>query len=97
VLGVPWYGYDYPCTNTNASRRLTICDIKPTPYRGAPCSDAAGSEMNYRDVLLLLRDNSTTGRMWDSEFASPWFDYVDVADGTVHQVRFDMCVWCILY
>jgi len=34
VLGLPWYGRDYPCLGTT---NLTVCPIKPVPFRGAPC------------------------------------------------------------
>ena len=39
VLGQPWYGYDYPCTEFMPG---DVCNIKSVPYHGAPCSDAAG-------------------------------------------------------
>ena len=38
VLGLPWYGYNYPCINLTSD----VCYIKPVPFRGASCSDAAG-------------------------------------------------------
>jgi di-N-acetylchitobiase len=37
VLGVPWYGRDYTCLHP---QNLTVCPIRPIPFRGAACSDA---------------------------------------------------------
>ncbi len=39
VLGQPWYGYDYPCIEFSSE---DVCSIKKVPFRGVPCSDAAG-------------------------------------------------------
>ncbi len=39
VMGVPWYGYNYPCLSLSADN---VCTIKEVPFRGVNCSDAAG-------------------------------------------------------
>ena len=39
VLGVPWYGYNYPCLSLSEDH---VCSIEKVPFRGADCSDAAG-------------------------------------------------------
>merc|ERR1711964_683895 len=46
VLGLPWYGYNYKCAN-GTSPTARYCPIPAVPFRGAPCSDAAGGEENY--------------------------------------------------
>lgn len=60
------------------------------PFRGAPCSDAAGRERCYGELYnqLVVQQNTTTGRQYDDLLQSPWFNYVD-AQGTVHQVWYD--------
>eukprot|EP01099_Mayorella_cantabrigiensis_P003443 TRINITY_DN2640_c0_g1_i3.p1 TRINITY_DN2640_c0_g1~~TRINITY_DN2640_c0_g1_i3.p1 ORF type:complete len:292 (+),score=42.46 TRINITY_DN2640_c0_g1_i3:355-1230(+) len=84
VIGIPWYGYDYTCI----SYENDTCYIEHVPFRGAPCSDAAGVQHDYRIIKQLLYHNSTTGRQWDEKSQSPWFNYVDQA-GKLHQVWYD--------
>jgi di-N-acetylchitobiase len=84
VLGQPWYGYDYPCLNVSED---LICSINKIPFRGAPCSDAAGQEDGYGNIQQLLL-NSTTGRIWNKTLSAPFFDY-KATDGVVHQVWYD--------
>lgn len=53
ILGLPWYGYDYPCVPDSTGQRMSpegdACHLSAVPFRGAPCSDAAG-----RQVLPLV-------------------------------------------
>ncbi|PRP89148.1 di-N-acetylchitobiase-like [Planoprotostelium fungivorum] len=87
VLGLPWYGYDYPCedeTNTTT----TVCKIKKVPFRGVACSDAAGHERDF-SLLEEIRRTSTTGRRWDASLEAPWWNYVNADDGKIHQVWYD--------
>ena len=44
IMGVPWYSYDYPCTDAMESPTSKYCPIKLVPFRGINCSDAAGGE-----------------------------------------------------
>lgn len=87
VLGVPWYFYDYPCSNSTLPTD-SRCTIEPVPFRGAPCSDAAGTERDYEQYSALLAV-STTGRQWSQQYASWWFNYVHPTTGAVHQVWMD--------
>ena len=41
------YGYLYECRSMVGN----TCYIQPVPFRGAPCSDAAGREIDYADVV----------------------------------------------
>lgn len=86
VMGVPWYGYDYPCLSPS---NITTCPIKPVPFRGASCSDAAGTEIPYAQVMNLLQNNATTTRLWDAEALAPYFNYINQQTGQQHQVRYD--------
>eukprot|EP00760_Papus_ankaliazontas_P019488 PhM_4_TR18029/c1_g1_i1/m.93039/K12310/CTBS; Di-N-acetylchitobiase len=56
VLGVPWYGYSYPCTEMQGSAAdggapPLVCGIKQVPFRGVNCSDAAGAQISYADIM----------------------------------------------
>ena len=76
VLGVPWYGYRYPCLpGTGADARF--CPIRRVPFRGVACSDAAGSQVPVGAILQRLRLNSTGGRQWDSTQGAPYFNTVE--------------------
>lgn len=94
ILGLPWYGYDYPC-----EKPMTVeddfCSLKLVPFRGVNCSDAAGREVSYCNVRAVLDAgasltsvNQTSGRRWDESLQTPYFNYV-AEDGTVHQVWYD--------
>lgn len=86
VLGLPWYGRDYPCINP---ANLTVCPIQPVPFRGAPCSDAVAPELDYHVVERLLSSSQAiTKRQWDAAAKSPWFDY-RTSQGHIHQLWYD--------
>eukprot|EP00045_Choanoeca_perplexa_P003911 m.34335 g.34335 ORF g.34335 m.34335 type:complete len:367 (+) comp12290_c0_seq1:55-1155(+) len=88
VLGLPWYGYTYPCINMSLTDRY--CPIKAVPFQGAPCSDAAGSELSWSNIQRILRNTSLvkTPVARDNLLVSPWFNMQD-EDGTIRQVWFD--------
>jgi len=86
VMGLPWYGYDYPCIGL--SNNNTVCAITPVPFRGVNCSDAAGREKDF-DILKNLLKTSTTGPRWDETLHSPWFNYQDPVSKQMHQVWYD--------
>jgi len=87
ILGLPWYGYDYPCLTMN-DPASPYCPIKQVPFRGVNCSDAAGTQKYYPAVLKLLRGTTVTGRVWESYLQSPYFNYI-ASDKSVHQVWYD--------
>eukprot|EP00929_Paragymnodinium_shiwhaense_P089053 TRINITY_DN49311_c0_g1_i1.p1 TRINITY_DN49311_c0_g1~~TRINITY_DN49311_c0_g1_i1.p1 ORF type:complete len:407 (-),score=59.33 TRINITY_DN49311_c0_g1_i1:78-1298(-) len=97
IVGTPWYGYQYPCQG--AKPQDDICQLKLVPFRGVNCSDAAGSEVQFMDIMNLL-DNGvcppktgtkcevTTAVRWDTSTQSPYFNFV--VDGKqVYQMWFD--------
>eukprot|EP01128_Nolandella_sp_AFSM9_P012523 TRINITY_DN9363_c0_g1_i1.p1 TRINITY_DN9363_c0_g1~~TRINITY_DN9363_c0_g1_i1.p1 ORF type:complete len:418 (+),score=31.98 TRINITY_DN9363_c0_g1_i1:145-1254(+) len=51
VVGLPWYGYDYPCLSRKNS---TICPIELHPFRGVSCSDAAGRQVPFYKIEQQL-------------------------------------------
>ncbi|KAK2835457.1 hypothetical protein Q5P01_015941 [Channa striata] len=84
VMGVPWYGYDYPCLNLSQEG---ICSIAKVPFRGAPCSDAAGKQKTYKWIMKQV-NNSLSGRLWDDNQQAPYFNYKDDTE-QIHQVWYD--------
>ncbi|XP_060889628.1 di-N-acetylchitobiase [Labrus mixtus] len=84
VMGVPWYGYDYPCLNLSEHG---ICSIAKVPFRGAPCSDAAGRQKPYKWIMKQV-NVSMSGRLWDEKQEAPYFNYKDQT-GQIHQVWYD--------
>jgi len=88
VLGVPWYCYDYPCL-PNTPFNATVCPIHPVPFRGAPCSDAGGTQRVFATCIDLLSSSANTGRVWNPEYATPYFNYINEDDKLIHQVWFD--------
>ncbi|XP_062920860.1 di-N-acetylchitobiase [Mobula hypostoma] len=83
VLGVPWYGYDYPCIHMSEAGR---CDLQSVPFRGAPCSDAAGTQIPYKKIMQQV-DKSITGRFWDDDQKAPYYIYM--VNKTYHEVWYD--------
>ena len=94
IMGVPWYSYDYPCTDAMESPTSKYCPIKLVPFRGINCSDAAGGERGYGTIMSYInagkgaKGGSLTGRMWDSAMQNPYFNY-KADDGSVHQIWYD--------
>lgn len=86
VLGLPWYGYNYPCLHYTKDNK---CLMKKVPFRGAPCSDAGGSQLNYSVIKGQLLKTSFTGRLWDVASQSPYFSYKHKGSGDVYQVWYD--------
>ena len=84
VLGLPWYGYDYTCIALNNN----VCAIKKVPFRGAPCSDAAGKQIGYADIMVRYLPKSANGRQYNSTVESPFFTY-QADDGKYHQIWYD--------
>uniref|UniRef100_A0A8D2JGZ7 Di-N-acetylchitobiase n=1 Tax=Varanus komodoensis TaxID=61221 RepID=A0A8D2JGZ7_VARKO len=84
VMGVPWYGYDYTCLDLSKDH---VCSISKTPFRGAPCSDAAGRQVPYKKIMNQ-ENSSLSGILWDEEQKAPFLEYKD-SHGAFHQVWFD--------
>jgi di-N-acetylchitobiase len=88
ILGLPWYGYDYPCLVGTRPDAL-FCPIAEVPFRGVNCSDAAGRERPYAAIMAQIgQGNMSSPLRWDDSTQSPFFNYIG-ADGTVHQQWFD--------
>lgn len=84
VMGVPWYGYDYQCLNFTQEG---VCFLTKVPFRGAPCSDAAGKQKTYKWMMKQI-NSSMSGRLWDDKQKAPYFNYKDQT-GQIHQVWYD--------
>jgi len=83
ILGVPWYGYIYPCE----SLRGSICSIRSVPFRGCNCSDAACKEYSYSHIMDL-KHKTRAPLHWDKLSQTPYFEYTET-DGRQFQVWFD--------
>eukprot|EP01060_Flectonema_neradi_P014557 TRINITY_DN2119_c0_g1_i1.p1 TRINITY_DN2119_c0_g1~~TRINITY_DN2119_c0_g1_i1.p1 ORF type:complete len:386 (+),score=84.16 TRINITY_DN2119_c0_g1_i1:77-1234(+) len=88
ILGLPWYGYDYPCVPGTAADAVT-CFIPFVPFRGVNCSDAAGREIGFQFVMNTIK-NATTGRRFSPDLSTANFNYN--VNGTVHQLWYDDAV-----
>lgn len=54
------YGYVYPCQEPGGGRDGgAVCLLKPTEFRGAPCSDAAGSQKEFAELMRRARPQAS--------------------------------------
>eukprot|EP00039_Didymoeca_costata_P000008 m.43756 g.43756 ORF g.43756 m.43756 type:complete len:377 (-) comp10005_c0_seq1:47-1177(-) len=90
ILGLPWYGYIYPCDEGEMeSPSSKYCPIASVPFRGVNCSDAAGHEMALSGILDMLHSKDTIGgSRWDNSTMSPYFNYRS-SSGSVQQIWYD--------
>ena len=84
VLGLPWYGYDYPCVSLTDD---SVCVIPKVPFRGVNCSDAAGTQRPYNLIRELIRASSAFVQ-WNASLESPFFNY-KATSGEYRQVWYD--------
>ncbi|XP_051022021.1 di-N-acetylchitobiase [Acomys russatus] len=84
VMGIAWYGYDYTCLNLSED---DVCTIAKVPFRGAPCSDAAGHQVPYK-VIMKQVNSSVSGSQWSKDQKAPYYNYKDPS-GYFHQVWYD--------
>lgn len=72
------------------------CEIERVPFRGANCSDAAGNQTTFMDIMNLFDRGVCPGNlvkpcelagtmMWDDATLSPYFSFT--SGGGVYQVR----------
>ncbi|XP_048457517.1 di-N-acetylchitobiase-like [Rhincodon typus] len=83
ILGLPWYGYDYPCEHFYEPGR---CKLKKFTSKGAPCSSQIANQVEYKQIMQML-PRSITGRYWDDNYKSPYFVYKD--KDVYHEVWYD--------
>lgn len=84
ILGVPWYGYDYPCLELLEDG---TCLIKEVPFRGANCSDAAGKEYPY-SYMIATRKKYQAEYHWDKNTLTPYYSFKDESS-QYRQMRYD--------
>jgi len=78
ILGVPWYGYDYPCSGQNYGLDTKICLIEEIPFRGVNCSDAAGREISYYDIMEQIHLNVSVSQVTkDTSTNAYYFNYIN--------------------
>ncbi|XP_071542123.1 di-N-acetylchitobiase-like [Panulirus ornatus] len=83
ILGVPWYGYNYPCISVDKNG---TCFIKEVPFRGANCSEGAGKKYPY-SYMIKTRHRFRAHYHWDKKSLTPWYQVKD--NGQQHQMRYD--------
>ncbi|NXM34789.1 DIAC acetylchitobiase, partial [Oxyruncus cristatus] len=64
-----------------------VCSLSKVPFRGAPCSDAAGRQVPY-GIIMKQVNTSLSGVLWDEVQKSPFYEYKDSL-GHFHQVWYD--------
>lgn len=50
------------------------CIIEKIPFRGAPCSDAAGRQVPYKTIMTQV-NSSLSGILWDEEQKASYLEY----------------------
>ncbi|GAM29111.1 hypothetical protein SAMD00019534_122870, partial [Acytostelium subglobosum LB1] len=90
VMAVPWYGYTYQCLGDSLSIDTIVCPIALVPFLGVNCSDAAGKQFPYSQIVEMLANQSlvSTGELWSDELSSPFFNYM-LESGQLNQVWYD--------
>ena len=83
ILGLPWYGYEYPCVTFDPESDL--CEIPSRPFRGCNCSDAAGSQKPYSSIVRMTANVEVK---WDEKSQSPYFNVLETEERR-WQVWFD--------
>jgi len=51
-----------------------VCSLSKVPFRGAPCSDAAGHQVPYGAIMKQV-NSSLSGALWDEVQKSPFYEY----------------------
>ncbi|XP_059504249.1 di-N-acetylchitobiase-like isoform X1 [Stegostoma tigrinum] len=83
ILGLLWYGYDYPCDHLSEPGR---CKLKVFPFESVSCSSPVVEQVEYKQIMQML-PRSITGRYWDDNYKSPYFVYKD--KDVYHEVWYD--------
>ena len=73
------YGYNYTCESMEGS----FCNIKQIPFRGVNCSDAAGYEVGYAQIMATV-DSGSVNVMIDPYLQNPFFNLQ-----STHQIWYD--------
>ncbi|ETO02271.1 hypothetical protein RFI_35165, partial [Reticulomyxa filosa] len=78
ILGIPFYGYNYSCEMSEMESLISkYCPIRFVPFRGYNCSDAAGNEKDFADIMSIIdKQLNNTEIRWDINTQSPFFNYM---------------------
>jgi len=60
--------------NMSVWHQAHVCHLKPVPFRGVNCSDAAGRQLGYSRIMSKA-NQSFTGILWDDIAQSPYASY----------------------
>ena len=75
ILGVPWYGYSYTCL-PGMKPNDRFCPIPLVPFRGVECSDAAGYEVPYSNLMQQYRSRNSTSMRRDTYQDASFFNII---------------------
>ena len=83
VIGLPWYGWDYPC-----SSQAGVCDV--VPPAGQPWMGWA-TQIGYSDVMACLHSSGGAIVTTDNVSVTKHFDYAVASGKTAgrHQLWYD--------
>ena len=84
----------------NFTLQNDMCFMREVPFRGVPCSDAAGSQIGYSFIESMLNMSSSgpnqisndvhkikiISKNWDDKSDSPYFTYQVIS-----------IIWCLWY
>ncbi|XP_032883738.1 di-N-acetylchitobiase-like [Amblyraja radiata] len=83
VMGVPWFGLDYPCERLIEAGN---CELRKVPNKGPPCSNHDALYIPYSMIMQAL-PKSASGRIWDDDVKAPYYIYKSAK--TYHEVWYD--------
>jgi len=90
ILGVPWYGYNYTCTDGMESYKSKFCPIANHPWRGTNCSDAVGNEVNYGKIMKIVNSGSILTDPLKDDSGGVFFNYrCSPSSSSICQMWFD--------
>jgi hypothetical protein len=91
VFAMPWFGFDYRCHNK--STLPSLCKLQQ--YQSAcqqGCVSSSSIEVDYGQILQILqqpRYHCPFGVQYEHDSASAVLRYVDMLDGSHHELWFD--------
>lgn len=97
VAGVNWAGQSWQCYPDDPDNvdvcRIDLSQVQST-FRGVNCSDAAASEIDFKDALNLLRHGDPDRRLvadrrFDAYTKLPFFNWRSNTNETLHQTWYD--------
>ena len=81
ILGIPWYGKQWPCLADEMDVIPTgkFCPVHPENARGVNCSDKVANEISYSAIMniVYVSKSNVTEIRWDDTQKSPFINVPD--------------------